>query len=86
MIRLVAALAFLIAATGAAMAQAPADAVKDLAPTGTMRAAINLGNVVLAQKDETGKLKGITVDLARELGRRLNVPVELVAFDAAGKV
>lgn len=86
MIRLVATLLVLIAATGTGMAQAPADAVKDLAPTGTMRAAINLGNVVLAQKDETGKPKGITVDLARELGKRLNVPVDLVAFDAAGKV
>jgi polar amino acid transport system substrate-binding protein len=87
MIRPVAAVFFFIAATAPALAQtaAPADAVKDLAPTGTLRAAINLGNVVLAQKDEAGKPKGITVDLARELGRRLNVPVELVPFDAAGK-
>jgi polar amino acid transport system substrate-binding protein len=60
--------------------------VKDLAPTGTLRVSINLGNIVLAQKDgATGELKGVTVDLARELGRRLAVPVELVPFDAAGK-
>ncbi len=63
------------------------DVLKDLAPTGKVRAAINLGNMVLAQKDPaTGQPKGITPDLARELGRRLGVPVELVAFDAAGKV
>lgn len=60
--------------------------LQQLVPTGTLRAAINLGNSVLAQKDEAGKPKGITPDLARELGKRLGVPVELVPFDAAGKV
>jgi polar amino acid transport system substrate-binding protein len=61
--------------------------LKDLAPTGKLRAAINLGNVVLAQTDETtGRPKGITPDLANELGKRLGVSVELVVFDAAGKV
>lgn len=65
----------------------PPDVLKDLAPTGKLRAAINLGNTVLAQKDSaTGELRGITVDLARELGKHLGVPVELVPFDAAGKV
>jgi polar amino acid transport system substrate-binding protein len=68
-------------------AMANADALKDLAPTGKIRAAINLGNSVLAQKDEaTGQPKGITPDLARELGKRLGVPVELVPYQAAGKV
>src|SRR4051812_1541572 len=70
---------------GTLMAQAPADVVKDLAPTGKIRASINLGNMVLAQKDPSGELKGISVDLARELGKRLVLPVELVPFDAAGK-
>jgi polar amino acid transport system substrate-binding protein len=65
---------------------ADAALLKEIAPTGTLRAAINLGNSVLAQKDEAGKPKGITPDLARELGKRLNLPVELVPFDAAGKV
>jgi polar amino acid transport system substrate-binding protein len=60
--------------------------LKDLAPTGKLRAAINLGNQVLAQSDEAGKPKGITPDLARELGKRLGVPVELVIYNAAGKV
>ncbi len=62
------------------------DIVKDLAPTGKLRVAINLGNIVLAQTDPaTGAAKGVTVDLARELGRRLDRPVELATFDAAGK-
>jgi polar amino acid transport system substrate-binding protein len=61
--------------------------LNDLAPTGKLRAAINLGNSVLAQTDEaTGKPKGITPDLANELGKRLGVPVELITFNAAGKV
>ena len=73
--------------TGGFSATAAADALKDLAPTGKLRAAINLGNSMLAQKDEaTGQPKGITPDLARELGRRLGVPVELVVYEAAGKV
>jgi polar amino acid transport system substrate-binding protein len=61
--------------------------IKDLAPSGKLRAAINLGNSVLAQADPaTGEARGITPDLARELGRRLGVPVELVTYPAAGKV
>jgi len=62
-------------------------AAKDLAPTGRLRAAINFGNPVLAQKDPaTGEPRGVSVDLARELGRRLALPVDLIAYDAAGKV
>ena len=58
-----------------------------IAPTGHLRAAINFGNPVLAQKDpQTGAPRGVSVDLARELGRRLGVPVDFVTFDAAGKV
>jgi polar amino acid transport system substrate-binding protein len=62
-------------------------AVSELAPTGTLRVAINLGNMVLAQRDAaTGEPCGVTPELARELGRRLGVPVALQTFDAAGKV
>jgi polar amino acid transport system substrate-binding protein len=70
----------------AAVAQtAPPDVVKDLAPSGRLRAAINFGNPVLAQKDAaTGDPRGVSVDLSRELARRLGVPVELVRYDAAG--
>jgi polar amino acid transport system substrate-binding protein len=68
------------------MTTASPEVLKDLAPTGKIRFAINLGNIVLAQKDPaTGAPKGVTVDLARELGRRLDRPIALVPFDAAGK-
>jgi len=76
----------LLAACGAVQGVRP-ELAQDLAPTGRLRAAINLGNPVLAQKDPArGELRGISVDLARELGRRLAVPVDLIAYDAAGKV
>ena len=64
-----------------------ADVVRALAPDGRLRAAINFGNPILANKDaKTGEPVGVSVDLARELGRRLNVPVDLITFAAAGKV
>ena len=56
------------------------------APTGTLRASINLGNPILAQKDEaSGQPVGVSVDLATELARRLGLGLELVVFDSAGK-
>jgi polar amino acid transport system substrate-binding protein len=67
--------------------EAPRDVVRDLAPTLKVRAAINLGNPVLAQKDPaTGEPRGVSVDIARELGSRLALSIEFVMFDAAGKV
>ena len=53
-----------------------------IAPTGVLRASINLGNPVLARGTASDPA-GVTVDLAREVGRRLGVPVELVCFTAA---
>jgi polar amino acid transport system substrate-binding protein len=58
------------------------DVRSDLAPTGTLRASINLGNPVLAQGTPAAP-SGVTVDIACELGARLGVPVELICFDAA---
>jgi polar amino acid transport system substrate-binding protein len=63
----------------------PSELVKEFAPTGRLRAAINQGNSVLAQKGPNGEALGVTVELARELAKRLGVPVDLVIFDGAGK-
>jgi polar amino acid transport system substrate-binding protein len=60
--------------------------LKDLVPTGLLRAAINLGNSVLAQQDAVGTLGGVTVDLSRELAKRLGVDVEFKTYPGAGKV
>lgn len=70
------------------MSDAPSAAiVRHLAPTGTLRAAINFGNPVLAQRDGSGgKPGGVTIELAHELGRRLGVQVALIGYDAAGQV
>lgn len=63
---------------------ASAAITQDLAPRGALRASINLGNPVLAQGTPTAP-SGVTVDLAREIGARLGVPVEFLCFDAARK-
>jgi polar amino acid transport system substrate-binding protein len=63
---------------------APPAARAELAPSGKLRAGINLGNGVVATRDPaTGLVRGIAVTVARELGKRLGVPVELVVFDQA---
>jgi polar amino acid transport system substrate-binding protein len=66
------------------MSTVPADVLKDLAPTGKLRVAINLGNIVLAQGTPDDP-KGVTPELARGLAKRLGVAAELTCFDAAGK-
>jgi polar amino acid transport system substrate-binding protein len=69
---------------GNAVSAVTPDVIKDLAPTGKLRVGINLGNIVLAQGTPDAP-RGITPELARELGKRLDVPIELIPFDAAGK-
>lgn len=57
-----------------ACASQPSAPISVLAPLGTLRAAINFGNPILATKDATtGEARGVFVDLARELGHRLGV-------------
>ena len=61
-------------------------AAAELRSTGKLRAAINLGNPILAGRGSDGSLKGVSVDLAREAARRLGVEIDLVAFASAGNV
>lgn len=68
-----------------AVAQPAPEVVKELAPSGRLRAAINLGNAVLAQGTPQDP-RGVTVDMARELSKRTGLTLELVPFEAAGKV
>jgi polar amino acid transport system substrate-binding protein len=63
------------------------DIIKELAPAGRLRVAINFGNSVLAQPDPAGgPPRGVSGELARELAQRLGVGIDYVTFDAAGKV
>jgi polar amino acid transport system substrate-binding protein len=61
-----------------------AAAAAELAPTGKLRAAINFGNPILAVRGPGGEPRGVSVDLATEAARRLNLPLELVTFTSAG--
>lgn len=72
---------------GTALAQdVSPELIRAITPTGTLRAAINYGNIVLAQKGADGEPAGVSADLARELGRRLQIPVAFTTYDTAGKV
>jgi polar amino acid transport system substrate-binding protein len=63
-----------------------AEIVKAFAPTGKLRASINLGNPILANKDSTTGLPvGVSIDLAHHLAKLLGLEIELVVFDTAGK-
>jgi len=60
--------------------------VSSFTPTGKVRASINLGNPILANRDPvSGEPVGVSIDLARAFAKRLNAELELVVFDAAGK-
>jgi polar amino acid transport system substrate-binding protein len=88
LIKALASLSLILLSVAGVMAQNASPAViKELAPNGKLRAAINFGNGVLAQRDPAGgDPRGVSGDLSRELAKRLGVGVEYVTFDAAGKV
>jgi polar amino acid transport system substrate-binding protein len=55
-----------------------------IAPAGSIRAALNFGNPVLATKQTPdGAAGGIAVELVRELGVRLGLPVQFLSYDSA---
>ncbi|MGZ5083904.1 MAG: transporter substrate-binding domain-containing protein [Usitatibacter sp.] len=72
-------------ATGPA---APSESLRsELAPKGVLRAAVNYGNPSIAQRDPAGgDPRGVGPDLARELARRLGVPIRYVTYPTAGQV
>jgi polar amino acid transport system substrate-binding protein len=64
------------------------DLVKQqLAPTGVLRAGINMGNFLLANKsDVDGKPIGVSPGIAKALAESLGLSVEFVGFDSPGAV
>jgi polar amino acid transport system substrate-binding protein len=63
----------------------PAELIHTLAPTGTLRASINLGNPILANRGTDGQPFGVSIDLAQGLGRLLGLGVELLVFETAAQ-
>lgn len=60
--------------------------IQTFTPTNKLRASINLGNPILANKDpQSGIPFGVSVDLAKNFAKLLGVELELVVFDSAGK-
>jgi polar amino acid transport system substrate-binding protein len=82
------ALAALLPLSAFAMDNTVSDSLRhEFAPTGTLRAGINLGNPVIVQKDPSSDaLRGVGPDLARELAKRLGVPITYVTYETAGKL
>jgi len=62
------------------------DPHSELAPSGKIRAGINFGNALLAKRDADGTPRGIAVELAQELSRRVGSSLEIVSYAAAGKM
>lgn len=63
------------------------DIVAELAPSGTLRAGINLSNFLLVTgKSENGEPQGVAPDMAREIADRLDVAVSYVTFPTPGEL
>ena len=86
MLRLLAAAFAGVLMTGCATTGVPVAAKAELAPTGKLRAGMNLSNTLFTGKDAGGKLYGVAVDIMNELGARLGVPVEMVVHPTPGQV
>lgn len=58
--------------------------VAALAPSGKLRAAINVGNSVLARVGPDGALSGRSVDIARAIATALDQPLALLSYPSTG--
>jgi len=67
------------------MANSKTSMIQSFAPTGVLRVGINLGNPVLAGTDSvTQQPKGVTIDIANEIGKRLDLEITFTTFQTAG--
>jgi polar amino acid transport system substrate-binding protein len=65
-------------------ATVPSAAKAELTKTGKLRAGINFSNQFLTTLGPNREQGGVAVEFARELARRLGVPVEIVSYKSAG--
>jgi polar amino acid transport system substrate-binding protein len=80
--------AALAALAGCAAAPGPAPRVRQaLAPTGTLRVAVYSGSPTsMVRSAGSGEMRGLSVEVGRELARRLGVPAEIVVFQRVAEV
>jgi len=65
----------------------PQEVVSELAPTGVLRAAINMGNFLLVTgRSASGDPEGVAPDMAREIASRLGVPVKYFPYARPGEL
>src|ERR1700758_1645295 len=65
----------------------PREVVSELAPTGVLRAAINMGNFLLVTgKTPSGDPSGVSPDMAAAIAARLGVPVKFVPYARPGDI
>jgi len=65
----------------------PQEIVSELAPSGVLRAAINMGNFLLVTgRSSSGDPEGVAPDMAREIASRLGVPVKYVPYARPGEL
>ena len=62
----------------------PPAAKAQLTSTGKLRAGINFQNQFLTTLGPNGEQGGVAVEFARELARRLDVPLEIISYQSAG--
>jgi polar amino acid transport system substrate-binding protein len=61
--------------------------VAELAPTGVLRAAINMGNFLLVTgKTPSGDPSGVSADIAAAIAARLGVPVKYIPYAKPGEI
>jgi polar amino acid transport system substrate-binding protein len=85
MLRAASLLAALFTASCAMTPSVPESVRSEMAPNGVLRAGINLGNIVIAQKDPAGGApRGVGPELARELARRLGARIEYAIYHDGG--
>ncbi|MFO0120024.1 MAG: transporter substrate-binding domain-containing protein, partial [Burkholderiales bacterium] len=66
------------------MTVSTADLMEWFAPTGRLRATINIGNPILASRNpQSGAVSGVSVDLAQGWADQLGVPLELIVVETA---
>ena len=65
----------------------PSDILGEIAPTGTLRAGLNMANgLLITGTTADGQPDGVSPDMARALAEKLGIGVELVQFATPGEV